>query len=57
MKASHSLALLLLGVSTIAATPPGEVPRIIRAAAAQTPYPIWVAADPALTADGSWTPN
>ncbi len=52
MKASHALVLALLAVSAIAAAPAGEMPRIIRAADARTPYPIWVAADAALTAEG-----
>lgn len=52
MKASHSLVLLLLGVSTIVTAPSGEMPRIIRAADPYTAYPIWVAADAALSADG-----
>src|SRR4051794_18898382 len=52
MKSPLSLALPLLGVLAIAAASPSEMPRIIRAADPQTPYPIWVAADAALTAEG-----
>ncbi|HEY4640996.1 MAG TPA: hypothetical protein VII75_06600 [Thermoanaerobaculia bacterium] len=49
MKALRSLALVLLGVSTIAVSPAGETPHILRAADPQTSYPIWVAFDAALT--------